>query len=142
MLPPVANIERAIADFATKENLAAAYLHGSAATGRMDAESDVDVALLPQHSLTADERWDLRLRCIGFLMEKFPSEERKFDVVILQDVPVLLRYNIIRKGACIFENTRVARMDFEVATERAYDDEEPYLRREADMTLRWILSHA
>lgn len=136
----ISAIERAIADLAKREGLTAAYLHGSAATGRMDAESDIDIALLPSRSLSPEERWELRLRCIGSLMEKFPAEERKFDVVILQDVPVLLQYNVIRRGRFLYEHNRGDRLDFEISTERAYEDDQPYLRREADITLQRILS--
>lgn len=133
-------IERAIAEFAANEGLRAAYLHGSTAQGTMDAESDIDVALLLPSSLSPEERWETRLRCIGFLMEKFPAEADKFDVVVLQDVPVLLRYNVIRRGRLLYERIRSDRLDFEISVEREYDDEEPYLRREADIALRRILS--
>lgn len=136
----LAAIEHAVASFAARERLVAAYLHGSAATGRMDSESDIDIALLPSHTLSTEERWKLRLRCIGFLMERFPKEEEKFDVIILQDVPLLLRYNVIRRGSLLFEHDRSLRLDFEISTERQYEDEEHYLRREADITLEHILS--
>lgn len=138
----LAAIERAIEDLAIREGLLVVYLHGSAATGRMDKESDIDIALLPQQSLSSEERWKLRLRCINSLMEKFPDEADKFDVIILQDVPLLLRYNVIRRGRPLFARTKTDRLDFEIATEREYEDEEPYLRREADITLRQILSSA
>ena len=135
-------IERAVAEMAEKESLTAAYLHGSHATGHADAESDIDIALLPPRTLSPDERWELRLRFITSLMTQFPKEADTFDVVILQDVPVLLRYNVIRRGRPLYEHTRAERLDFEIATEREYEDEEPYLRREADITLRRILSSA
>lgn len=136
----LAAIESATASFAADEQLVAAYLHGSAAMGHMDAESDIDIALLPSSELSAQERWNLRLRCLGFLMQRFPAIEERFDVIALQDVPVLLRYNVIRRGRLFFERERGSRLDFEITTEREYEDEAPYLRREADITLRRILS--
>lgn len=138
----LATIERAVADIARKENLVAAYLHGSAATGRMDDESDIDIAFLADAPLTRDERYALRMRCLLALMEASPDEalSDKFDVVLLRDVPVLLQYNVIRKGRRLYERNRGERMDFELSVERAYDDEEPYLRQETEIILERILS--
>ena len=141
MIPDLTRIRSAIEKMADADtSIAAVFLHGSASVGRMDEESDVDIAILAGASVTKTDRRALRLRCIRALGTAYPDVEEKFDVVILQDVPVLLRYNVIRKGTRIVEHDRAARIDFELATERAYDDEEPYLRRETEMILQNILS--
>ena len=105
----------------------------------MDNESDVDIAVLADRSLDLDERRTLRMHCLSRLLEACPAIEEKFDVVVLQDVPTLLRYNVIRKGRRISERDRSQRVNFEIDTERAYEDEEPYLRRESEMILQQIL---
>ena len=136
----LAAIEGAIASFAADASLVAAYLHGSAAVGRMDSESDIDIALLPRPELSAEERWNLRLRCLGFLMQRFPAIEEKFDVIVLQDVPVLLRFNVIRNCIVLHECDRSERILYELHVEQAYDDERYYLDREAHATVHRILS--
>lgn len=135
-------IERTIARFAENEGLIAAYVHGSAAMGNMDEDSDVDIALLAPADLPSEEKRHLRMRAITELMQAFPAIEEKFDVIILQDVPVLLRHNVLRRGRLIIERDRSKRMDFELSVERAYDDEEPYLRRESEMILSRIIHSA
>ena len=141
MLPNISAIIREVQTFAQGNSaVLLAYLHGSAATGHMDSESDIDIALVVHNDLSQQERFDLRLRCIGFLMKKFPAESDAFDVIALQDVPLLLQFNVIRRGRLLFERNKGDRLEFELAVERMYDDEEPLLRREAETTIDRILS--
>ena len=65
-----------------------AYLFGSQATGYTHTESDVDVAVLLDAALTADERFTERLACIGALSHLFGTDN--VDVVILNEAPPLL----------------------------------------------------
>ncbi|MBI3328753.1 MAG: nucleotidyltransferase domain-containing protein, partial [Nitrospinae bacterium] len=73
-----------------------AFLFGSQAAGRTHAESDVDVAVLLNESLTADERFAARLTLIGELSRIFRTDN--VDVVILNEAPPLLAYEVLRGG--------------------------------------------
>ncbi len=64
----------------------------------------------------------------------------KIDLIILQDVPVLLQFNVVRKGILLFGRTRQEKIEYELQVEREYDDERYYLQREADITINRILS--
>ncbi len=115
-----------------------AYLFGSHARGTADDESDIDVGVLAVPLLTAPERRSLRLELTRAVSETLATDA--VDVVILQDVPVLLQYNVIRRGTLLFARARADRLAYELAVERRYDDERLFLDREADRTIERLLS--
>lgn len=117
-----------------------AYLFGSHARGTADAESDVDVAVLASPDLSRDARRCLRMD-ITMALTKALGMDAKVDVIVLQDVPVLLQYNVIRGGQPVFGPDRAVRAAFECDVERRYDDESPFLEREAKQTIQSILAH-
>lgn len=103
-----------------------AYLFGSQVTGRTHEESDVDVAVLLDASLTPDERFRQRLDLVGELAELFGTDN--VDVVILNEAPPLLAFEVLRGGVLLFERDRRERIEFQVRTMKEYEDTEP-LRR-------------
>lgn len=124
-----------------REPVDLAYLFGSHARGTADAESDIDVAVLAHPTLSNEQRLRLRLRLLRSLADTLGLPIDRLDVVVLQDVPALLQLNVIRTGQVVFGEA-AARRSFELGVERRYEDESPYLDREADLTLDRILSHA
>lgn len=121
------------------EPILVAYLHGSHANGHADDESDVDIAAVAERPLPKSERFKLQLRLMHRIAEETGIPLDEVDFTILQDAPMLLQYNVIRRGICIFERTKSDRIDFELRTEQAYEDELPYLERETELTLHRIL---
>ena len=100
-----------------------AYLFGSHATGCTHAESDVDIAVLLAASLTAEERFTVRLTLIGALSHLFGTDY--VDVVVLNEASPLLAYEVLRNGVLLYcpdDNTRV---DFQVRALCAYEDTAP-----------------
>jgi predicted nucleotidyltransferase len=100
-----------------------AYLFGSQATGYTHADSDVDIAVLLNDGLTADERFAERLALIGALSQVLRTDT--VDVVILNEASPLLAYEALHHGVllyCAEENTRV---EFQVRTLHAYEDTAP-----------------
>lgn len=120
--------------------IALAYLHGSCAIGKDDEESDIDIGILADPALSKKERHSLRLSLMQPIAEALGVPMEKLDTVILQDVPVLLQYNIIRGGIILFQRTRAERITYELHVEQMFDDEQYYLSREANTTIRHILS--
>lgn len=116
------------------------YVHGSYAAGVADEKSDIDVAVLADAELTRDQRFDLRMRLFRVLADALRIDIDTVDVVILQDVPVLLKYNVIRNGVCVYEASRRERALFELRVEQEYDDEAYYIRRDGEILLDRILS--
>ena len=133
-------IHRAIQKSCEKEPVCLAYIHGSYAAGTQDESSDIDIAILAEPKLTKKERWNLRMHLMGTCAKALNIPIDKVDLVILQDVSPLLRYNAMRKGICVFERDRAQRNLFELKVEQEYDDEQFYLRRDAKLLLNRFLS--
>ncbi|MEQ9715522.1 MAG: nucleotidyltransferase domain-containing protein [Candidatus Asgardarchaeum sp.] len=82
------------------QNVIFAYLYGSVATGKTHKFSDIDIAVYLQ-DYTADNF----LKILASLPTDIPYE---IDVRVLNMVPPLLRYSIIKNGRLLF--TRNSRM--------------------------------
>ena len=108
-----------------------AYVFGSRATGHVHPESDVDVAVLVDEALSADERYSERLALTGELSRLFRCDQ--VDVVILNEAAPLLAYEALRNGARVYSISEDVRIQFQIRTLRAYED---------TSSLRRILSEA
>lgn len=137
---PVPRLAAKIADVCRRHPVVLVYLFGSHARGDADSESDVDLAVLVDASLTPLQRHRLRLRLLRDAADALDLPLEHLDVVTLQDVPVLLQYNVLRTGQLLFAKTPAARQAFERSVEQRYEDVRPYLEREAELTLQRILS--
>lgn len=124
----------------TEHKISAAYLYGSYATGKADRESDLDIAVLASPGLSNGERYALRLAISARLRRALGERAPELDLTILQDIPILLQYNVIRRGIRIYEGNREERIEYELGVEREYDDECPMLNEECDIILERILS--
>jgi hypothetical protein len=124
----------------TSHPVTLAYLFGSQARGKADRESDTDIAVLLDEGFSREERWKLRMKLQHSLADALHIPFEEVDVVILQDVPVLLQYNVIRTGVPVFEARPGLQRDFALQVERSYDDELPLLERETDLALSRILT--
>src|SRR5437016_2520034 len=79
-----------------------AYLFGSHARETADDESDVDIAVLANPALSQDERRDLRFDLLPACSQGLSLPITTIDLIVLQDVPALLQYNVIRHGQVLF----------------------------------------
>ncbi len=103
-----------------------AYIFGSQATRRTHPNSDVDVAVLLDESLTPDERFAERLRLLGDLSRICGTDN--VDLVMLNEASPLLAYETLRHGVLLYCADAQTRIEFQVRTLRAYEDTVP-LRR-------------
>lgn len=106
----------------------ALYLFGSRATGQQHPLSDYDYAvLLPE---TGHQRGDtLYQELYDLLAECSPRtlENDVLDIVFLRDVPLELRFHVIRYGRLLFDADPRARLRFEEQTMLLYCDYRPIL---------------
>lgn len=103
---------------AGQEEIEAIYLYGSAAEGRANALSDVDVALLAQRDQDARRLWRLEDRWAS----QFPEW---LDLRVLNFAPVAFQFEVITHGRRLWcrDLTRVA--EFESWVRRRYWDLQP-----------------
>lgn len=115
----------ALKDFFTTsgEGVAAVYLFGSVARADAGADSDVDVAVLFQHTPPPTLE--------GQPFDLSDSLERRLgrpvDVIVLNTAPVDLRIRVLRDGRLAVERDASARIRFEVATRNEWFDFAPIL---------------
>jgi len=107
----------------------AAYLYGSAAEGRMHAESDVDLAVLLDRRLhpSERERFERRLSLMAALASAVGS--RDLDLVVLNDLPPLFARRIVIHGKRIHCADPERVRGFERDVQLLAADLEPFLRR-------------
>jgi predicted nucleotidyltransferase len=113
--------------FASRDDLVLAYLFGSHARGQAGPLSDVDVAVLLAGQPDDGHCFDVRLEVIGGLMDILHSNN--VDVAILNQVPLALRYRIVRDGVLLFCRDRPAMVAFKARTVSEYLDFKPVIER-------------
>lgn len=104
----------------------AALLFGSHAKGRAQPGSDIDVAVLLAPG------WDLRSReltlrnLLGALARELAAD--RLDIVILNDAPPALAFQVLKHGRVAFERDRRDLHRLRVRTYSAHSDYEPVER--------------
>jgi predicted nucleotidyltransferase len=91
-----------------------AFLFGSAASGRMTAESDIDVAVFFQPGPDID-------RCEDIREALTKATHREVDLVILNQASPILRMQVLKKGIPLIKNEKMYG-EFFVRTLCEYDD--------------------
>lgn len=104
----------------------AALLFGSRASGRARRDSDVDVAvLLDRQPGVPAPRAELR-GLLGALTDGLSAE--RIDLVILNDAPPMLAFQVMKHGVVAFERTPSPLHAFRVRTYAMHADREPVER--------------
>lgn len=120
--------------------LQAAFLFGSYASGRVHAESDVDIAVLLDADADA-ARGDSRAR-LRRVLEAFAAHiaADRLDIVILNDAPPALAFQVLKHGKLALERDRTALHRFRVATYTRHADFVPVERFFRELTRRRALA--
>ena len=93
-----------------------AYLFGSSVRGETGPLSDIDIAVFLDGRVSP---FDFRLRLAASLAQALGSE--RFDLVTLNDAPLLLKYEVVRGGRVIKEE-KSKRVAFETKVLSEYLD--------------------
>jgi len=134
MASDVLSIQRAIARCASKRReIQAAYLFGSAATGRSRPD---DVAVLLAKPLGASRSLAYRLKLMTDLGAALHRPD--VDVVILNDAQTLLAHRVLSKGTLVFERSASDRVRFQVRIAGLYADLVPMFETQ----IRYLKKHA
>lgn len=122
--------------FSKQEYVKLAYLYGSVAKGMAGKLSDVDVGVLLNESLSKKERFDLQLKLIGDVADILKTD--RVDLVVMNDVPHSLNYEIIKTNCPLFIRDRIGKIDFEHKVLSKYLDRRYYEKRAASEFLKKV----
>jgi predicted nucleotidyltransferase len=101
----------------------AVYAFGSAARGQPDA-GDLDVAVLLDRRLDWEAERELRAAVL--------AAEPRADLVVLNDAPPALRWEVLTGGQCLLGRDPRAQAEFEIVSLSRFLDFQPVRRVQAD----------
>ena len=128
-------MEKAIELLNQEKIVKLAYLFGSAARDEMGKLSDVDIGVYLDESLSSDERFKFQLELMSRLASALKTD--KVDLIVINDAPLLLNYNIIKYGKPIkFERQTKAR--FEAGVLSKYLDRKYSIDRHTSLGIKRI----
>lgn len=123
--------------FLTQRDVVFAYLFGSVAKDDMGPLSDVDVAVYLKERRSRHQRFQRRLELMG-KVEGVLKASDKVDLIVLNDVALLLRFNVIHQGILLVCRDHKKRILFETKTMSTFFDRQYYYERDADITIKRI----
>ena len=128
--------DRRVVEFLSKqEHVKLAYLFGSVAEGKEGKLSDVDLAVFLDESLSKKEIFNLQLKLISELTSILKTD--RIDLVIMNDAPLLLKYNIIKHGKILKEDMETkVRVESGILSD--YLDMKYYMDRHTNLAIKRI----
>ena len=118
-MPPLITTTKLVDFFASESQVKFAYLFGSHAHGAAGPLSDIDLAVYLDGQV---DFFTTRLTLMVSLAKKIRTEN--FDLVVLNQAPPVLQYEVIKTGVILKEN-KPRRVMFEAAVLRTYLDTIP-----------------
>lgn len=129
--------DRRVVEFLSKqEHIKLAYLFGSVAEGKEGKLSDVDLAVFLDESLSKKEIFNLQLKLISELTSILKID--KVDLVIMNDAPLSLNYEIIKANHPLLVRDEGKKIDFEHGILSRYLDRRYYDKRWAAEFLKKV----
>ncbi len=114
-----------------------AYLFGSYAKGKEGPLSDVDIAVFLDEIISKSKRFEQRLNLINEISSILKSDN--VDVIIMNDAPLNLNYEIIKNGKLLVVKDEEKRTELESEVISKYLDRVYYERRGLNDFLKKIL---
>ncbi|OPY24859.1 MAG: Nucleotidyltransferase domain protein [Methanobacterium sp. PtaU1.Bin242] len=128
--------EKEVKQFLQKQDhIKLAYLFGSAALKRTGKLSDVDLAIFLDESLDMEEKFNLEL---GLISDLGDILNKRLDLVIMNDAPVSLNFEIIKANYPLLIRDKNLKVDLEHYIMSRYLDRQYYDKRWADSLIKKI----
>ena len=133
----ITQITEKLKDFFSKRaEVQFAVIFGSLAKGTANKLSDVDIAVMVDPHFVDTSPYGYHATLTADLMQKLKRND--VDVIMLDEAPILLKYQVLRYGNFIYIRDKQARIQFQVDTLNQYDDfKELYRVHEEASHRRW-----
>ncbi|MDN5308916.1 MAG: uncharacterized protein PWP14_310 [Methanolobus sp.] len=106
--------------FRAEDDVELAYLFGSVAEGKAGALSDIDIGVYLAGTMTKAERGLRRIELISGLTVLLGTD--RVDLLVLNDTPPVLSFEIIRPNVLVFERDSSLKVDVEQRIMSVYLD--------------------
>jgi len=127
--------KRLLEVLAGQEYVKLAYLFGSVAGGKSGKLSDVDIAVFLDESLKRRDMFNLQLKLISELTSILKTD--RVDLVVMNDAPLLLKYNIIKHGVILkYDLKTKIRVESRILSD--YLDMKYYIDRHTKLAIKRI----
>lgn len=128
-------LTKKLADYLSKQNYVKfAYLFGSIAVKKEGKLSDVDIAVFLDEKLNKEKRISFQLKMISHFISLLKTD--KIDVVVMNDAPISLNYNIIKHGKILKDDEKRAKFEAQILSK--YLDMKYYMDRHTNLALKRI----
>ncbi|MDP3396028.1 MAG: nucleotidyltransferase domain-containing protein [Methanoregula sp.] len=117
-IPDMQQIYPIIRELSLKDDVIALVIFGSVARGQARSISDIDLCIVTPKDLSQSSRWDL----LSYGTEKI-------DVNLFCDLPINIRFRVIREGRVMFCKNALLFHRIKAETVREYLDIAPLIRR-------------
>ncbi len=119
-------------EFTIPDGVIAIYLYGSSVKGRLREDSDIDIAMLAEHTVEPEKRLVLisELEAIFSKIFKLLGFSQNVNIMDMRSrySSIELLYGIVTEGLCIYERSREDRLKFENMIKGEYFDFYPFLK--------------
>jgi len=111
--------------FSVDGDIVSIYLFGSCAEGKQTPVSDIDLAVLLDRDFPSNHYFEKKLELLAIATTTLKTDE--IDLIILNQAPSALSYQVLSKGRLLFENDKVKgqRVNFQARTYDRYFDFKP-----------------
>ena len=123
--------------FAGQRKVRLAYLFGSYGKGTEGPLSDIDIAVFLKNNLSKHDRQETQLELLGEISSIVNTD--RLDLVVMNDCPVELNYEIIKHGKILNVKDEGERVDLESMILSRYLDRRYYEQRSLNSFLERVI---
>jgi len=123
--PDVLSIMGSIVEEVKRQAVIAIYLFGSHARGVAGPSSDLDICVIAERDISRQAKEGI-----------MGNSSRRIDVVLFWDLPLVIRFRVLREGKPLYIRDELALHRVKVKTLDTYLDIQPMIRRYCDRLLQ------